>query len=143
MSEENQVFRGDRAPELSKGADDVEKQKQKPAAQLATAAQPNAASASSFNDVPAPAASAASFNDEPEPAAPAEAAPPAAEVAAAPVSPEPEMKFEVDPSQLWQASEAMVQRMSQLRSSAVETGNMLDEHEAEARRLEKQLKSLR
>lgn len=143
MSEENQLFRGDRDPEFSRSGDDVEKQK---AAALrdesAPAPVPGAASTVSFNGEPAPAAAAASFNDEPAPEASADTAAPAEAPAAAPVAPEAALKFEIDRSQLWQVSEAMVQRMSQLRSTAAETGHMLDEQEAEARRLEKQLKSL-
>ncbi len=142
MSDESQVFRGDRDPEISKGGDASAKQK---AAALQEGSAPVPApapkAAASFNDEPAPKA-AASFNNEPVPEAPAETPPPAATTAPAPAAPEAELTFEVDRSQLWQASEAMIQRMSQLRSTAVETGQMLDEHEAEARRLEKQLKSL-
>lgn len=120
MSEESQVFRGDRGPELSKTDNDAAKKK---------AAVPKAEA----HAAPAPSAqSAADFNDEPQPAAPA----------AAPAAPEAELTFEVDASQLWQAPEALRQRMAQLRSTAVETSHVLDEQEAETRRIEKQLKSL-
>lgn len=126
MSEESQVFRGDRAPERSQAIDDAAKHK---------SAAPQA---------PAPgAASAASFNDDPPPAEPAvEEAPPAVAAPAPVAAPEPELTFEVDRSQLWHAPEALRLRMAQLRSTAVETSHVLDEQEAEARRIEKQLKSL-
>ena len=123
MSEESQVFRGDRAPERSKVEIDATRQKDVPLP------EPKAAE---------PAMVAESFNAEPvteAPAAPAEAAP-------APVAPEPELKLEVDPSQLWHASEALRQRIAQLHSTSVATAHVLDEQEAEARRIAKQLKSL-
>ena len=123
MSEESQVFRGDRAPERSKVENNATSQKAVPLS------EPKAAE---------PAMVAESFNAEPvteAPAAPAEAAP-------APVAPEPELKLEVDPSQLWHASEALRQRIAQLHSTSVATAHVLDEQEAEARRIAKQLKSL-
>ena len=126
MSEESQVFRGDRAPERSKVEINATGQKAVPLPEP-KAAEP-AMVAESFNAEPVPEA----------PAAPAEAAP----APAAPVAPEPELKLEVDPSQLWHASEALRQRIAQLHSTSVATAHVLDEQEAEARRIAKQLKSL-
>ncbi len=129
MSEESQVFRGDRAPERSKVEIDANKPKAVPAPEPKTTE---------------PAMVAESFNAEPVPevpAAPAEAAP-ATVSAVAPAAPEPELKLEVDQSQLWHASEALRQRIAQLHSTSVATAHVLDEQEAEARRIAKQLKSL-
>ncbi len=134
MSEENQVFRGDRGPELSK----VET-----VAATARAAAPAvktvmAASAASFNDEPLPDASAAAEASPPQ----ASAAESAIEPAAAPASPAPELKFEVDASQLWHAPEALARRIANLQSTSAATSHLLDEQEAETRRIEQQLKSL-
>ena len=127
MSEQSEVFRGDRAPELSKVDPDAGKAKD-----VAKPAAP-----------PEPAMVAESFNPEPVADQPAT---PATPVSAAPVpkaaAPEPELKLEVDPSQLWHSSEALRQRIAQLHSTSVATAHVLDEQEAEARRIAKQLKSL-
>jgi hypothetical protein len=129
MSEESQVFRGDRAPErASVGGGAVQK---KPAtepqarADASPAAQPVAAE---------------SFAAEPEAGPSATPAPVVA--APAPVAPAPELKLEVDPSQLWHSSQVLRQRMAQLHSTAAATAHVLDEQEADARRIAKQLKSL-
>ena len=130
MSEESQVFRGDRAPELSKVDGTSAPHKKVPV-------QPSEAAPSSppEQDVVAP-----GLNPEPVAEAPATPAPATAAPSAA--APEPELKLEVDPSQLWHASEALRQRIAQLHSSAVATSHVLDEQEAETRRIAKQLKSL-
>lgn len=132
MSEESQVFRGDRQPEISK----VDT-----SATAARTAAPAAkvASSASFNDDVVPDASAAhapaSAAQDP---APASAAPPAIE----PATPAPELKFEVDASQLWHAPETLAQRIANLQSTSAATAHLLDEQEAETRRIEQQLKSL-
>ncbi len=141
MSEENQVFRADRGPEPSK---------LDPAAATSRAAAPAVRAAASFNDdritvtpsavAPAPAPVQAA----PTVIAPASvsAANPAATPAANPASPAPELKFEVDASQLWHAPEALARRIANLQSTSAATSHLLDEQEAETRRIEQQLKSL-
>ncbi len=131
MSEESQVFRGDRAPEVSKVESGGGKHRE--AAQSAPPATPAPA---------APAVVAESFNPEPVADAPAAPAPATAANAPTPAAPEPALKLEVDPSQLWHSSEALRQRIAQLHSTSVATAQVLDEQEAEARRIAKQLKSL-
>ncbi len=141
MSEENQVFRADRGPEPSK---------LDPAAATSRAAAPAVRAAASFNDdritvtpsavAPAPAPVQAA----PTVIAPASvsAANPAATPAANPASLAPELKFEVDASQLWHAPEALARRIANLQSTSAATSHLLDEQEAETRRIEQQLKSL-
>ncbi len=142
MAEENQVFRGDRGPEVSKLDTEAATHRAAPAVKAATAA--------SFNDDPGPETSSAA-----EPAtAPATAPAPASASttesttasatasAAAPESPAPELKFEVDASQLWRAPEALAQRIANLQSSSAATSHLLDEQEAETQRIAQQLKSL-
>ncbi len=141
MSEENQVFRADRGPEPSK---------LDPAAATSRAAAPAVRAAASFSDdritvtpsavAPAPAPVQAA----PTAIAPASvsAANPAATPAANPASPAPELKFEVDASQLWHAPEALARRIANLQSTSAATSHLLDEQEAETRRIEQQLKSL-
>ncbi len=137
MSEENQVFRADRGPEPSK---------LDPAAATSRAAAPAVRAAASFNDdritvtpsavAPAPAPVQAA------PTAIAPASVSAANPAANPASPAPELKFEVDASQLWHAPEALARRIANLQSTSAATSHLLDEQEAETRRIEQQLKSL-
>ena len=130
MSEESQVFRGDRTPE--RATVDRDATKKKPA----TDVQPVADAASATQPVVAERFAAETMAEQP---APAPAAPPPAP---APAAPEPELKLEVDPSQLWHTSQALRQRMAQLHSTAAATAHVLDEQEADARRIAKQLKSL-
>lgn len=132
MSEKSEVFRGDRAPEMSK----VESDAGKATAATRPAAPPAAAPPATTE----PAMVAQSFN--PEPVAEAPPATPTVVAAPQPAAPEPELKLEVDPSQLWHSSEALRQRIAQLHSTSVATAHVLDEQEAEARRIAKQLKSL-
>ncbi len=137
MSEENQVFRADRGPEPSK---------LDPAAATSRAAAPAVRAAASFSDdritvtpsavAPAPAPVQAA------PTAIAPASVSAANPAANPASPAPELKFEVDASQLWHAPEALARRIANLQSTSAATSHLLDEQEAETRRIEQQLKSL-
>lgn len=141
MSEENQVFRADRGPESSK---------LDPATATTRAAAPavRAAPAASFNDDPipdTPSAVAPAPAPAPAPAASTAIAPasvPAANPAAVPATPAPDLKFEVDASQLWHAPEALAQRIANLQSTSAATSHLLDEQEAETRRIEQQLKSL-
>lgn len=124
MSEESQVFRGDRAPELSKVEPNAGKIKEEARPAVSPAAVP-AAVAESFHPEPVADTPVAAATAVPEPA-----------------EPEPALKLEVDPSQLWHSSEALRQRIAQLHSTSVATAQVLDEQEAEARRIAKQLKSL-
>ena len=137
MSEENQVFRSDRDPQVSKLDTVVPGNRAAaPAAHAAEAEQ--AAKAAHFHDEPVP--------DAPVPTEPAPgtspAVEPATEAAAVPDTPAPELKFEVDHSQLWHAPETLAQRIAKLQSTSAATAHLLDEQEAETRRIEQQLKSL-
>lgn len=124
MSEEGQVFRGDRAPELSQVEGDSARRKPAAAQTVPTA----------------PAAQVAPQAEAPvDPVVHEAADTPAAAPAAAP---EPELKLDVDESQLWHANEALRQRIAQLHSTAKATAHQLDAQEEETRRIEKQLKSL-
>ncbi len=145
MSEENQVFRADRGPEPSK---------LDPAAATSRAAAPAVRAAASFNDdritvtpsavapAPAPVQAAPTVIAPASVSAANPAATPAATPAANPASPAPELKFEVDASQLWHAPEALARRIANLQSTSAATSHLLDEQEAETRRIEQQLKSL-
>ena len=132
MSEESQVFRGDRTPERANVDGDAIKKKPAPESRpLADAAS-----------APPPAVPQPAVLERPaaETVAPAQAAPVVAVPAAAP--PAPELKLDVDPSQLWQTSQVLRQRMAQLHATAAATAHVLDEQEADTRRIAKQLKSL-
>ncbi len=139
MSEESQVFRGDRGPEVSKLETDA-------ATTRASAPAVTPATAARFHDAPGrdtPSAAEPAQVPAPEPS-PASASTTASSTASsiAPERPAPELKFELDASQLWHAPEALASRIANLQSTAAATSHLLDEQEAETRRIAQQLKSL-
>ncbi len=141
MSEEGQVFRGDRAPERSQV--DGDSVRRKPAAPAAAEVAPVKTDAARTD----PAAESPATPDTPDTAdlsaVPAVAAVAAVDAAAPPAAPPaPELKLEVDASQLWHANEVLRQRIAQLHSTAAATAHQLDAQEEESRRIAKQLKSL-
>ena len=129
MSEELQVFRGDRPIE------EVERAPKSSAKKVAPVI--------SKNNLPA----AEPVGDAPEPVPVQE---PVAEVMPeiepGPVNfetePEPPYNFEIDPDSLWSMPEAMQQRLSNLSSTVTVIHQQLDDHEKEAARLAKALRAL-
>lgn len=129
MSEEAQVFRGDRPVEGAEtGGPPVARK------------VPNTIIAKA--DLPA----GEPVGDQPEPVAEAPAAevPVAEAVADLPLEtePEPPYNFEIDPETLWSMPPAMQERLSNLSSAAAVVHQQLDEQEKETARITKLLKAL-
>ena len=128
MSEEAQVFRGDRPIEgAESGGPPVARKK--PDTILAKA------------DLPA----GEPVGDQPDAVAePTAEAPVAEAVVELPVEhePEPPYNFEVDPDSLWSMPPAMQERLSNLSSAAAVVHQQLDEQEKETARIAKRLKAL-
>jgi hypothetical protein len=124
MSEEAKIFRGDQAPE-SGAVEPARRVRPKPPAQ------------------PAPSSIAPVFEPAVDAAAPTAPVVPAVPIAAKPApTPEPELDFHLDESQLWHSSEAVKKRISDMAAVAHQTAHLLDEQAEEADRIAKQLKSL-
>jgi len=121
MSEEAKIFRGDQAPE-SGAVESARRARPKPPAQ------------------PAPPSIAPVVDTTGATAVPTA---PAVPIAAKPVpTPEPELDFHLDESQLWHSSDAVKKRISDMAAVAHQTAHLLDEQAEEADRIAKQLKSL-
>ncbi len=133
MSDEAQVFRGDRpAEEAENGA--------------AAPPQPKAAPKTivAKNDLPAgePVGDAAATDaapQEPE----ALSSEPAGIPAPVAAEPEPEYHFEVDPESLWSMPEAMKERLTNLTATVTVIHQQLDDQEKETARIAKALRSLK
>ena len=129
MSEELQVFRGDRPVE------EVERAPKAPAKKVAPVP--------SKNNLPA----GEPVGDPIEPVAPAEpVAEPMPEIEPGPVNfetePEPPYNFEIDPDSLWSMPEAMQERLSNLNSTVAVIHQQLDDQERETARITKVLRGL-
>ena len=131
MSEEAQVFRGDRPTEEADASiKSPAEARKKPDTILARA------------DLPA----GEPVGDTPE-AAPVE---PSVEPAGAtgsaatelPAEPEPDYHFEVDPESLWSMPAAMQERLTNLSSAAAVVHQQLDEQEKETARIARRLRAL-
>ena len=127
MSEEAQVFRGDRPVEESEVGQSIP-----PIAK----ARPDTLLAK--NDLPAgePVGDVTAEHAEPAPPAEAAVAP-----APAPTEPEPEYNFEIDPDSLWSMPAAMHERLSNLASASAITHQILDDQERETARIAKALRA--
>lgn len=136
MSDESEVFRGDRRNEgVESGARTPPKPKAAPTPP-----------ALSKNNLPA----AEPVGDWPESAAIAEPAAPVTEftsvIEPGPVNfetePEPPYNFEIDPDSLWTMPEAMQERLSNLNSTVAVIHRQLDDQERESARIAKALRAL-
>lgn len=135
MSEEAQVFRGDRPTEESESnAPAKAKAKAKPDTLLAKADLPAGEPIGDHADAAATSAAAAELTA---------AAEIVAEAPAIPAEPEPELNFDIDPESLWSMPEAMLTRLSNLASAATVTHQRLDEQEKDTARIAKALRALR
>ncbi len=127
MSDDAQVFRGDRpAEEAENGAAAPPKPKAVPQTIVAK------------NDLPAgePVGDAAVTDAGPQE--------PMAEVPAqVAADPEPEYHFEVDPESLWSMPEAMKERLTNLTATVTVIHQQLDDQEKETARIAKALRSLK
>ncbi len=120
--EESQVFRGDGHLEEAEAARAQAKK---------TAPKPAAATPA---PAPAPTAPTAELAPAPEVLAPE------AEAAYAPNPAEQDLDFTVDKSSLWQMSEEMKARVSQMASMSASTNQQLDMQEKNLRKLQKKNK---
>ncbi len=129
MSEEMQVFRGDRPTE------EAERPTQAP-----TRPKAKLPPVVPKNDLPA----AEPVGTDPLPADPVTALLP--EIEPGPVNfetePEPPYNFDIDPDSLWSMPEAMQERLSNLNSTVAVIHQQLDDQERETARIAKALRAL-
>jgi hypothetical protein len=131
MSDEFQVFRGDRPTEEAESP-------------LQAPAKPKAATVISKNNLPA----AEPVGDLPEAVgAEKRIAVSIPEIEPGPANfetePEPPYNFEIDPDSLWRMPEAMQERLSNLNSTVAVIHQQLDDQERDTARIAKALRALR
>ena len=128
MSEEVEIFHGDRPPEHGEGA----KKTQPKAKTIVAKADPAPIAADDDTHAPEGLAEAEADHLADEHAGAAEAK----------QAPEPEYHFEIDPESLWTMPPAMQERMSNLSSAAAMTNERLDEQEKAIAKVNKALRQL-
>ena len=128
MSEEVEIFHGDRPPEHGEGA----KKTQPKAKTIVAKADPAPIAADDETHAPEALAEAEADHLADEHAGAAEAK----------QAPEPEYHFEIDPESLWTMPPAMQERMSNLSSAAAMTNERLDEQEKAIAKVNKALRQL-
>lgn len=122
MSEDSQIFQGDRPPQRTSAAPEASVRKPAPVTVPAAAAEPM------------PTVAEAARTDEPPV--------PVAAPTAAPV-PQPELQLQVDESSLWHAPTTLQQRIANLQSTSAATAHLLDEQEEASRKIAQHLKVLK